>query len=103
MSVLRPDNRSAWERSGVTLGAWRRMFGRLTADHIAADHALQTFFERTDRRWTAADAKEFLRQRDAARKLHDDWWNAMNGDGATIRSFVVDRYHLDPDDDHVGP
>lgn len=78
------------------------MFDRLTADHIAADHAVRQLFPDDSHTVASFDPRKFLELSEKAKALQHDWWNAINGDGDTVRR-LAERYRLDPNDDHVGP
>lgn len=81
--------------------AWLRMFHRLTADHVAADHAVSRLFPNYLRMEMVLDFDEFDKRRAVAEALQADWWNAINGDGRTVRA-LIERYGVGPQDDIAG-
>jgi hypothetical protein len=90
------DQPSPWERAGCTQAAWLRLFDRLTAEWIAAAHAVRIQYPSPDDPGPRLDDPgEIRRTADVASDIAADWRSAIDGEGPTVRS-LLQRYRIDP-------
>jgi len=96
LSVV-PDMRGEphpWERAGCEQRAWFQLFDRLTAEWIAAAHAVRALYPRPEEpEMRVQDGREILRKADLASDIAADWRSAIDGEGPTIRS-LLQRYRI---------